>query len=58
MASEAIEQIEVYSLTLYDRVAHAMVNNQPGDVVELKLTVTAPSGDELVEELKRLHRNG
>lgn len=57
MTSEAIEQIEEYCLTMYDRIDHALKNHQPGDVLELVLNLTAPSGDDLAEELARLQEN-
>lgn len=57
MASEAIEQIESYALTMYDKVDSAFKNHKLGDVVELTLTLTAPSGDQLVDELARIGVN-
>lgn len=58
MASEAIEQIETYALTLYERIDFALKNHKPGDVLELTLTLTAPSGDQLSNELARIRANG
>ncbi len=58
MASEAIDQIETYSLAMYDRIDYKLKNHEPGDVLNLVLTLTAPDGDELVEELARLRAAG
>ena len=57
MTSEAIEQIESYALTLYERVDFAIKNHNPGDVLELTLTITAPSSDELIDECTKLRAN-
>lgn len=54
MAGEAIEQIETYSLAMYDQINFKLKNHEPGDVLDLTLTLTAPDGDELIEELERL----
>lgn len=53
MTSEAIEQIEQYSLSMYDKIDHAL-KHQKGGTLELVLTITAPNSDELHEELQRL----
>lgn len=58
MASEAIEQIEAYALTMHDKIDFALKNHKPGEVFELTLTLTAPSGDELSNELARIRANG
>lgn len=58
MASEAIEQIDTYALTMYDTIDFALKNHKPDDVVELTLTLTAPSPDQLSAELSRIFANG
>lgn len=57
MASEAIEQIEIYALTMYDKIELASKNPKPGDVLELTLTLTAPSSDQLSAELDKIRAN-
>ncbi len=57
MTSEAIEQIETYSLTMYDRIDFALKNHKPGDVLEITLTLTAPSGEQLKIELAKIVEN-
>lgn len=58
MASEAIEQIESYALTMYDRIDSALKNHKPGDILELTLTLTTPNGDQLTNELVKIRANG
>lgn len=54
MANNAIAEIEEYALTLYDRIDFALKNHEPGDVLNLTLTLTAPGGEQLAEELAKI----
>lgn len=58
MTSEAIEEIEKYSLSMYEKIDFALKNHAKGDVLEFTLTLTAPSGDELTKELSKLQVSG
>ena len=54
MTSEAIAQIEEYSLSMYGKIDYALKHQEKGSKLELTLKVTAPDNNELLEELQRL----
>lgn len=53
-SSNILEEIEVFSSELFDRIQNALANHTPGDVLNCTLTLTVPDQTVFAQELQKI----